>query len=139
MIKNPCLILSAFLLFIATTALPCQAAENQAKDDRQRVLQFDTTIVGHRQVIIEITLPDGGKVTRVTEPLPGRDGKEGGFRVLKGYRLPNGKIVAKDVHRNTDGTISIFDVDNDASHPDRHEERFTEQEFIQWVKNQQSN
>lgn len=94
-------------------------------------LKFDFT--GRRgDVIISITLPDGGKVSRVTEALPGRD-KE--FFVLKGFRLPDGTVVEKDIHRNTDGTVSILDRNVDNRNPDkRNEQRMTPAQFIEWVK-----
>ena len=69
-----------------------------------------------RDVVVSITLPDGGKVSRVTEALPGRDNE---FFVLKGFRLPDGTVVEKDIHRNTDGTVSVLDKNVDNRNPDR--------------------
>lgn len=94
-------------------------------------LKFDFT--GRRgDVIVSITLPDGGKVSRVTEALPGRD-KE--FFVLKGFRLPDGTVVEKDIHRNTDGTVSILDKNVVNPNADkRNEQRMTPAQFIEWVK-----
>ncbi len=113
---------------------PKPATTNTAKDER--ILQFDTMVVGHRTIVVEITLPDGGKVTRVTEPLPGRDGQSG-MRRLKGYSMPNGTLVECEIRRNTDGTVSVLDVDPDGSHIDRHEKRMSEKEFVDWVKSQE--
>ncbi|MBX9724332.1 MAG: hypothetical protein K2X81_23185, partial [Candidatus Obscuribacterales bacterium] len=54
---------------------------NDSRERRARVndaadkLEFDYVPVGRISVLSSITLPDGGKVTRVTEPLSGRDGE----------------------------------------------------------------
>lgn len=106
-----------------------QAAATEKVENAE--LKFD--FGGRRKdVIVSITLPDGGKVSRVTEALPGRD-KE--FFVLKGFRLPDGTVVEKDIHRNTDGTVSVLDKNVDNRNPDRrHERRMTPAQFIDWVK-----
>ncbi len=87
----------------------------------------------HHDVIVSITLPDGGKISRVTEELPWSKGSY----VLKGYKMPDGTLVEKDLHRNTDGSISVLDIDVENRHPDRHEQRLSEEEFIDWAKEQQ--
>ena len=102
-------------------------------------LKFDYTPVGRRLLLVSITLPDGGKVSRKTEALDGRDGQEGGMRVLKGYELPNGELLEKSIQRNSDGTISLFDIDNENRLPDRHEIRMSPAEFIKFVREYKRN
>ena len=116
-----------------------ETGKSEKVDNSERIeksdLKFD--YAGKRKnVLVTITLPDGGKVSRVTEELPGRD--KGNF-VLKGYKLPDGTIVEKNIHRNTDGTISVLDKNVDNRHPkDSHEQRqelrMNEKQFIEWVK-----
>lgn len=115
--------------------LPKLTTDTQGDDKVENAeLKFD--FAGRRHdVIVSITLPDGGKVSRVTEELPGRDK---GIYVLKGYQLPNGTLVEKNIHRNTDGSISVLDKDVNNRNPEnRHEQRMTPQQFIDWVKEQQ--
>ena len=139
----------SFMFFAALLAIPMTTGRTMAADDAGSTsaagkpdqsndsLQFDTARNGRGQVIVSITLPDGGKVQRVSEPVPGRDGQESGFRVLKGYSMPDGTLVAKEITRNSDGSISVLDLNADGRNPDRHEQRMTEKEFIAWVKTQQ--
>ncbi|MBX9723051.1 MAG: hypothetical protein K2X81_16740, partial [Candidatus Obscuribacterales bacterium] len=95
----------------------------------------DYVPVGRISVLSSITLPDGGKVTRVTEPLSGRDG-ETGLRVLKGFSLPDGTLLERNIRRNTDGSVSVLDLNNDGSKSDLHEQRMSAAEFIQYIKEQ---
>ena len=138
--------LCALLLIVATATPPSHAADQAGQNDEKaaqkddkttqkpRNLVFDTIVEGRRSVIASITLPDGGKIIRETEPAQGRDGKDAGFRVLSGYRMPGGTLVEKDIVRNADGTISVLDINSDGRHPDRHEQRMSEREFIDWAK-----
>lgn len=118
----------------AEARLPQLALEDQNRESAETVeLKFD--LGGKRQdVIISITLPDGGKISRVTEVLPGPDK---GFFVFKGYQLPDGTLLEKNIHRNTDGSISVFNKNVDNRNPDRNEQRMTPRQFIEWVKSQQ--
>lgn len=103
-------------------------------DDTNQKQALDIDFGGkHHDVIVSIKLPDGGKISRVTEELPWSKGSY----VLKGYKMPDGTLVEKDLHRNTDGSISVLDIDVENRHPDRHEQRMSEDEFIDWVKKQQ--
>lgn len=132
--------LALFLVVAGGVCFDLQAAESKPNSDGQSVgkLEFDTVRLSrHTEAIVRIKLPDGGLVTRVVEPVPGRDGKDGGFNRLKGYRLPNGAIVPKDIHRNSDGTLTVMDLNTDNRHPDRNAVRMSEDEFIAWVKAQQ--
>ncbi len=127
------------LLFACAGFTDAPAAESKPVPAGSSIgkLEFDSVRVSrHTEVIVQIKLPDGGFVTRVVEPLPGRDGKDGGFNRLKGYRLPNGVIVPKDIHRNSDGTLTVMDLNSDHRHPDRNSVRMSEDEFIKWVKAQ---
>lgn len=107
----------------------------QESKEQDEKLEFDYVPQGRRMILVSITLPDGGKISRTTEPLPGRDGGADGFRILKGYTLPNGVLMPKEIHRNTDGSITIFDVDVENRNSDRHPMRLSQKEFIQFIKN----
>lgn len=107
--------------------------EVQSAKDQDEKLEFDYTPVGRRMVLVSITMPDGGKITRTTEPIDGRD-KEGGYRKLKGYTLPNGILLEKEIHRNSDGSISLIDLDVENRKPDRHVQRMSQAEFIEFVR-----
>ncbi len=127
-------LLFALPVFVVMPSGIAVAAEKDGGNAGKSGLQFDTMRVGRSEVIVAITLSDGGKVERVTEPLAGRDGKEGGFRKLVGYKLPDGTVVEKDIHRNSDGTVTVLDVDSGAGNTDRHPKRMTADEFVRWVK-----
>ncbi len=97
-------------------------------------LDFDYLLQGRHLVILAIRMPDGGKISRVTEPLKGRDGEEGGYRILKGYKLPDGSLLEKDIRRNSDGSISLVDIDVENRKPDKQVLRMSQDEFIKFVK-----
>ncbi|MBX9689622.1 MAG: hypothetical protein K2X27_23125 [Candidatus Obscuribacterales bacterium] len=106
----------------------------QEAKDIQDELKFDYVHEGRISILSSITLPDGGKITRCTEPLPGRDGKEGGFQVLKGYTLPNGNLLEREIYRNADGSISLVELDPENRNPDRKSIRMSQAEFIKFIK-----
>lgn len=114
---------------------PPKDKQNDGKDSDH--LDFEYVPVGRILVLSSITLPDGGKVSRVTEPLPGRDG-ESGARRLAGYKLPDGTLLDREIRRNSDGTMSILDLNPDGTKTDRHEQRMSNSEFIQYVKENQN-
>lgn len=101
-------------------------------------LGFDYVPQGRKMVLVAVSLPDGGKLTRKTEPLSGRDG-DSGFRVLKGYTLPDGQLLAKDIKRNSDGSISLLAVDPENRMPDKPEIRMTQADFVIYIKSLMKN
>ena len=108
-------------------------AAQEEKLELEEKLEFDYVPQGRRMVLVSVRLPDGGKLTRTTEPLSGTDGRDG-FRVLKGYTLPNGVLMPKEIFRNSDGSISLRDVDPENRRPDRPVQRMSPAEFIRYIK-----
>lgn len=125
-------------LFICLAEL--ERVKDQQKTEKSETkidesLQFEYAPQGRRFVLVSIRLPEGGLIRRKTEPAPGRDGQEGGFRILKGFELPDGRLLPKEIRCNSDGSISLLEIDNENRKPDRRAEiRMSQKDFISFIK-----